>query len=116
MLLRIAGPKSPNLAQSFIMNPKILGAIGLGVWTHTTVNPFPVTLEDFILKMNRNAREPKLANHGARPNSSVMRRLKKSGCYQKWREKMTQDSDEQNPKHGHLETEEEIAEAAAKKA
>jgi hypothetical protein len=30
-----------------------------------------------ILSMNRNARVPKKANHGARPCSSVMRRARK---------------------------------------
>jgi hypothetical protein len=33
-------------------------------------------LENTILQLNRNGRFPKPANHGARPCSSVMRRLK----------------------------------------
>lgn len=68
--------------------------------------PFPINSDLTILKVNRNARAPKLANHGARPCSSVMRRLRKSGNYKRWKEKQTQDSDEQNPKHGHSEAEE----------
>jgi hypothetical protein len=39
-----------------------------------------------ILQLNRNARAPKKANHGARPNSSVMRRMKKRQYYKKWKE------------------------------
>lgn len=34
----------------------------------------------------RNSKTPKKANHGARPCSSVMRRLKKSGWFKKGRE------------------------------
>lgn len=45
----------------------------------------PVSLSWSILQVNRNARAPKKANHGARPNSSVMRRLKKRGYYKKWK-------------------------------
>ncbi len=41
--------------------------------------------ERAILRKNRNARWPKRANHGARPCSSVMRRLKKKGYYQRKR-------------------------------
>ena len=63
--------------------------------------PAPLILQEdsHILKLNRNAREPKLANHGARPNSSVMRRLRKSGNYQKWKEKNMPDAQDSNPKH-----------------
>ncbi|EWS72035.1 hypothetical protein TTHERM_000659131 (macronuclear) [Tetrahymena thermophila SB210] len=38
---------------------------------------------------NRNARPPKKANHGARPCSSVMRRLKKKYFYRRTKEAMT---------------------------
>lgn len=38
-----------------------------------------------ILQVNRNARAPKKANHGARPCSSVMRRMKKRQHYKKWK-------------------------------
>ena len=34
-------------------------------------------IENAILQLNRNGRFPKPANHGARPCSSVMRRLRK---------------------------------------
>lgn len=46
----------------------------------------PASLNWHILNLNRNARKPKKANHGARPNSSVMRRLKKRQWYKKWKE------------------------------
>lgn len=46
----------------------------------------PATLDWNILQLNRNARKPKKANHGSRPNSSVMRRLKKRQFYKKWKE------------------------------
>lgn len=58
-------------------------------------------LEKAILRLNRNARWPKQANHGSRPCSSVMRRLKKQGVWRKWKENMTLDADEMNPKHLH---------------
>ena len=58
-------------------------------------------LERAILRVNRNARWPKQANHGSRPCSSVMRRLKKQGTWRKWKENMTLDADEMNPKHLH---------------
>ena len=38
---------------------------------------------------NRNARPPKKSNHGARPCSSVMRRLKKKYYYRRTKEAMT---------------------------
>ena len=56
--------------------------------------------------MNRNARKPNLANHGARPCSSVMRRLKKKGFYRRWKEKLHLDNEDINPKHGHIQDEE----------
>ncbi len=55
-----------------------------------------------ILQLNRNARAPKLANHGARPCSSYMRRLKRKGYYRRWKEKTMPDPDDNNPKHGHI--------------
>lgn len=58
-------------------------------------------LENAILRVNRNARAPKQANHGARPCSSVMRRLRKQGIWRKWKENMTLDTEEMNPKHLH---------------
>lgn len=39
----------------------------------TLINP----IENAILQVGRNSRFPKPANHGARPCSSVMRRLRK---------------------------------------
>lgn len=51
--------------------------------------------EDSILQVNRNARKPKRANHGARPCSSYMRRLRRKNIYKKWREDvLTEPSDE----------------------
>ena len=38
---------------------------------------------DEILVKGRNSRRPKKANHGARPCSSYMRKLKKTGWYHK---------------------------------
>ena len=72
----------------------------LNIQEHTSIAPLPNLNDDHILQLNRNARMPKLANHGARPCSSVMRRLKKKGNYQKWKEKTIVDADEQNPRHG----------------
>ena len=60
-----------------------------------------------ILQMNRNARTPKQANHGARPCSSVMRRLKKKGVYRKLREEVIQEPDEFNIRDLHELDEEE---------
>ena len=57
-------------------------------------------LEQAIMALNRNARCPKRANHGARPCSSVMRRLKKSGYYKKPNMKK-EEGEEVNPKHLH---------------
>lgn len=45
------------------------------------------SLENAILQLNRNGRFPKRPNHGARPCSSVMRRLKKKEAYKRWRPK-----------------------------
>lgn len=44
-------------------------------------------LENAILQLNRNGRFPKRANHGARPCSSVMRRMKKREYYRRWKPK-----------------------------
>jgi hypothetical protein len=44
-----------------------------------------LSLENAILQLNRNGRFPKRANHGARPCSSVMRRMKKKEYYKKWK-------------------------------
>lgn len=46
-----------------------------------------------ILFMNRNARVPKKANHGARPCSSVMRREKRYANYRRWRRSTPPDHD-----------------------
>lgn len=43
---------------------------------------FSVLLEHLIL-MGRNSRWPNKANHGARPCSSVMRRMRRDGFYQR---------------------------------
>ena len=45
------------------------------------------SLENAILQLNRNGRWPKRANHGARPCSSVMRRMKKREYYKQWKPK-----------------------------
>jgi hypothetical protein len=47
------------------MNLSILG--GFGIIARNILN-------EAILQLNRNARQPKKSNHGARPCSSVMRR------------------------------------------
>ena len=39
--------------------------------------------EDSIIAKGRNSRKPKKANHGARPCSSYMRKLKIKGWYRK---------------------------------
>ena len=61
----------------------------------------PVALDWNILQLNRNARKPKKANHGSRPCSSVMRRLKKRQFYKKWKEnvppELQEDSDIPKP-------------------
>lgn len=54
------------------------------------------TLEQAILFLNRNARVPNKANHGARPCSSVMRRERKKEFYRRWKRKMPADTDEFN--------------------
>ena len=51
-----------------------------------------------ILQVNRNARWPKQANHGSRPNSSVMRRLKKQGLWKPWKEELALEGEEANPR------------------
>ena len=50
--------------------------------------------ENAILQLNRNGRFPKPANHGARPCSSVMRRLRKKEYYRRWRTKTPMETDE----------------------
>lgn len=56
----------------------------------TLLNP----LENAILQLNRNGRFPKPANHGARPCSSVMRRLRKKEYYRKWKPKTPLDMED----------------------
>lgn len=46
--------------------------------------------------LNRNARKPHRANHGARPNSSFMRRLKFKGFYKKIKAEALQDDEDTN--------------------
>ena len=47
----------------------------------------PTPASDFSLEVKgRNSRRPNKANHGARPCSSVMRKLKKKGWYNKIRD------------------------------
>lgn len=46
-----------------------------------------------ILFMNRNARVPKKANHGARPCSSVVRREKRKENYRRWKKKTPADTE-----------------------
>ena len=54
------------------------------------------SLESGILFLNRNARLPKKANHGARPCNSVMRRERRKEFYRRWKRKMPADADEFN--------------------
>ena len=61
------------------LNKNLIGSL---ITTIKIYNPF----EYAIITLNRNAREPKKANHGARPCSSVMRRLKKKSYYRRWKE------------------------------
>jgi hypothetical protein len=76
-------------------------------------------LEEAIMQLNRNARKPKRANHGARPCSSYMRRLRKKNIYKKWKEEVPiepmdenyRSFDERNP----IELEEDEEEAEEKK-
>ena len=56
----------------------------------TLLNP----LEYAILQVGRNSRFPKPANHGARPCSHVMRRLKKKEYYRRWKPKTPADVEE----------------------
>lgn len=46
------------------------------------------TIQDneFILHVGKNSRKPKRANHGARPCSSYMRRLKRRSLYGRFKE------------------------------
>ncbi len=53
-----------------------------GVWQWLAAS-----MENAILQLNRNGRWPKRANHGARPCSSVMRRMKKKEFYKRWKPK-----------------------------
>ena len=48
-------------------------------------------LSEAILWVGRNSRWPKQANHGARPCSHIMRRLKKKEHYQRWKPKTPMD-------------------------
>lgn len=43
-------------------------------------------LDEAILNLHRNSRKPNRANHGARPNSSYMRRLKHRDYHSKIKE------------------------------
>lgn len=52
--------------------------------------------EDSILQVNRNARKPKRANHGARPCSSYMRRLRRKNVYKKWKEDVLIEPSDEN--------------------
>ena len=54
------------------------------------------SLESAILQLNRNGRFPKPANHGARPCSSVMRRMKKKEYYKRWKPKTPLDIEDWN--------------------
>ncbi|CAD8116126.1 unnamed protein product [Paramecium sonneborni] len=50
------------------------------------ITKIPLIFDETILQMNRNARAPKKANHGARPCSSVVRRLRHAKQYRKSKE------------------------------
>jgi hypothetical protein len=64
-----------------LLNIKIIMSLLLRNIFETLAAP----LENAILQLNRNGRFPKPANHGARPCSSVMRRLKKKEYYRRWK-------------------------------
>ena len=49
-----------------------------------------------ILNLNRNARKPTRANHGARPCSSFMRKLKIKGWYTRRKDKIAIDPEDRN--------------------
>ena len=108
MLSLVKGMRLPLPPNQTRLVTGLLISAGLVSGVQSISLPNPVTLDDFILQVNRNARQPTMANHGARPNSSFMRRLRKTGSYQKWREKTVVESEENNPKHGHLEGEDDI--------
>ena len=46
-------------------------------------NVYTPTVVDIVSLRGRNSHVPKKANHGAQPNSSYMRRLKKKAYYNK---------------------------------
>ena len=49
-----------------------------------SLNLMSIDVDETEIEMKgRNSKQPKKANHGARPCSSVMRRLKKQGTYKK---------------------------------
>ena len=60
------------------------------------MTPFEDKELDSILLFGRNSRVPNRANHGARPCSSYMRRLKIKGYYKSLKEEMAQDEDDPN--------------------
>ena len=43
--------------------------------------PYSIQLLEHLILMGRNSRWPSVSNHGARPCSSVMRRMRKKGFY-----------------------------------
>lgn len=60
-----------------------------------------------ILQLGRNSRVPHRANHGARPNSSYMRRLKKRGYHRHIKDDETNDIDNSTFENFHKVPEEE---------
>ena len=59
----------------------------MSLFVRSLFESIAISIENAILQLNRNGRFPKRPNHGARPCSSVMRRLKKKEYYKRWRTK-----------------------------
>ena len=88
------------------------------LYMSSLVIKFSFLLEHLIL-MGRNSRWPNKANHGARPCSSVMRRMRREGYYQRPRAEgnagvdIATDDDEMDAEGGDEELEAEGQEKAA---
>ena len=99
-LPRLPKPPSPSATP-------VLAGLG-PQWTPRPFDRFSLEgLSTWILQVNRNARWPKQANHGSRPNSSVMRRMQAHKIWRKWKENVEMDQDD-NIKHVHDITDEDV--------
>lgn len=83
-----------QLLQPFVRLPVLVESVEVGL--PQGQQPAP-SLSWAILQLNRNARPPKKANHGARPCSSVMRRMKKKNYYRRWKEGTPSDDQDKPP-------------------